>query len=120
MLSITGIRRTSTLTAWHFSSTHPVPPDAKGVKVSHGNLLHNQRMIQEAFDHTEQACIVGRLPPYHKLEGLTAQSLSGQAPSNSSAEASPSVASADTSFIPVTVWLRRLFWSRVESPPLRP
>ena len=81
MLSITGIRRTSTLTAWHFSSTHPVPPDAKGVKVSHGNLLHNQRMIQEAFDHTEQACIVGRLPPYHKLEGLTAQSLSGQAPS---------------------------------------
>lgn len=39
----------------------------KGVKVSHGNLLHNQRMIQEAFGHTEQDRIVGWLPLYHDM-----------------------------------------------------
>lgn len=39
----------------------------KGVKVSHGNLLHNQRMIQEAFGHTDQDRVVGWLPLYHDM-----------------------------------------------------
>jgi acyl-CoA synthetase (AMP-forming)/AMP-acid ligase II len=30
----------------------------KGVMVSHGNLLHNQRLIQQAFRQTEQSVIV--------------------------------------------------------------
>ncbi|MBI4208461.1 MAG: fatty acyl-AMP ligase [Deltaproteobacteria bacterium] len=39
----------------------------KGVKISHGNLLHNQRMIQEAFEHTDQSTFVGWLPLYHDM-----------------------------------------------------
>jgi amino acid adenylation domain-containing protein len=39
----------------------------KGVMVSHGNLLHNQRMIQKAFGHTRQDVIVGWLPLYHDM-----------------------------------------------------
>ncbi len=39
----------------------------KGVMVSHANLLHNQRMIQDAFGHTERDCIVGWLPLYHDM-----------------------------------------------------
>ncbi|MBA5872719.1 MAG: AMP-binding protein, partial [Nitrospira sp. CR2.1] len=39
----------------------------KGVKVSHGNLLHNQRAIQESFGHTSDDVIVGWLPLYHDM-----------------------------------------------------
>ena len=39
----------------------------KGVMVTHGNLLHNERMIQEAFSQTEQSVIVGWLPLYHDM-----------------------------------------------------
>ncbi|MDX6694359.1 MAG: hypothetical protein QOF02_1962 [Blastocatellia bacterium] len=39
----------------------------KGVMVSHGNLLHNERMIEEAFQQTEQSVIVGWLPLYHDM-----------------------------------------------------
>jgi amino acid adenylation domain-containing protein len=39
----------------------------KGVKVSHGNLLQNQRAIQDAFGHTSDDVIVGWLPLYHDM-----------------------------------------------------
>ncbi|MDF0674702.1 MAG: amino acid adenylation domain-containing protein [Nitrospira sp.] len=39
----------------------------KGVMVSHENLLHNQRMIQEAFGHTEETTVLGWLPLYHDM-----------------------------------------------------
>jgi amino acid adenylation domain-containing protein len=39
----------------------------KGVMVSHGNLLHNQRLIQLAFGQTERSLIVGWLPLYHDM-----------------------------------------------------
>src|SRR4028118_938491 len=39
----------------------------KGVMVSHGNLLHNERMIQRAFDHTPNSRGVIWLPPYHDM-----------------------------------------------------
>jgi amino acid adenylation domain-containing protein len=39
----------------------------KGVKVSHHNLISNERMIQEAFRQTENSIIVGWLPLYHDM-----------------------------------------------------
>jgi amino acid adenylation domain-containing protein len=39
----------------------------KGVMVTHGNLLSNEQMIQEAFSQTEQSVIVGWLPLYHDM-----------------------------------------------------
>lgn len=39
----------------------------KGVMLTHRNLLYNQRMIQQAFQHTEQSRIVGWLPLYHDM-----------------------------------------------------
>lgn len=39
----------------------------KGVMLSHSNLLYNQRMIQQAFQHTAQSRIVGWLPLYHDM-----------------------------------------------------
>ncbi|MCA1994872.1 MAG: AMP-binding protein, partial [Coleofasciculus sp. S288] len=39
----------------------------KGVMVSHGNLLHNEHLIERAFQHTEQTIVVGWLPPYHDM-----------------------------------------------------
>ena len=39
----------------------------KGVMVSHGNLLHNQRLVQRAFQHTDQTIIVSWLPLYHDM-----------------------------------------------------
>ena len=40
---------------------------AKGVMVSHGNLLHNERMIARAFEQTEDSITVGWLPLYHDM-----------------------------------------------------
>jgi len=39
----------------------------KGVMVSHGNLLHNQRLIQEACGHSAESVFVTWLPVYHDL-----------------------------------------------------
>ncbi|HEV3036488.1 MAG TPA: fatty acyl-AMP ligase [Candidatus Angelobacter sp.] len=39
----------------------------KGVAVSHGNLLHNQAMLQHAFQTTEHSNIVSWLPIYHDM-----------------------------------------------------
>ena len=39
----------------------------KGVMVTHGNLLHNEQMIQKAFGHTSQSGVVGWLPLFHDM-----------------------------------------------------
>ena len=39
----------------------------KGVMVSHGNLLRNEQMIQQAFSHTIDTIVVGWLPFYHDM-----------------------------------------------------
>ena len=39
----------------------------KGVMVSHGNLIHNEQMIQHAFGHTEESTFVGWLPMFHDM-----------------------------------------------------
>jgi acyl-CoA synthetase (AMP-forming)/AMP-acid ligase II/acyl carrier protein len=39
----------------------------KGVMLTHDNLLQNQRMIQIAFEQTEQSIILGWLPLYHDM-----------------------------------------------------
>ena len=54
----------------------------KGVMVSHGNLMHNQRLIEHAFHQTDQSVIIGWLPLYHDmgLIGNVLQSLYVGAP----------------------------------------
>ena len=44
-------------------STH-VP---RGVVLTHGNLLANERMIQEVFEQNESSVVVGWLPLYHDM-----------------------------------------------------
>ncbi len=39
----------------------------KGVMVTHGNLLHNEEMIQAAFRQSERSVIAGWLPLYHDM-----------------------------------------------------
>jgi acyl-CoA synthetase (AMP-forming)/AMP-acid ligase II len=39
----------------------------KGVKVTHGNILYNERVIQTAFEHTEETVVVGWLPLFHDM-----------------------------------------------------
>jgi acyl-CoA synthetase (AMP-forming)/AMP-acid ligase II/acyl carrier protein len=39
----------------------------KGIMLSHNNVLHNERMIQQAFQQTEQSIILGWLPLYHDM-----------------------------------------------------
>jgi amino acid adenylation domain-containing protein len=39
----------------------------KGVMVRHGNLVHNEGMIQAAFGQSESSVIVGWLPLYHDM-----------------------------------------------------
>ena len=39
----------------------------KGVMVSHGNLLHNETIIQRAFNQSRDSVIVGWLPIYHDM-----------------------------------------------------
>src|SRR4028118_2409102 len=47
----------------------------KGVMVTHGNLLHNEQMIQHAaMQHTEKTIVVGWLPLFHDM-GLIANVL---------------------------------------------
>jgi acyl-CoA synthetase (AMP-forming)/AMP-acid ligase II len=46
----------------------------KGVAVSHGNLLHNQRMMRHAFQTSEGSMVVSWLPIFHDM-GLIGQML---------------------------------------------
>ncbi|MEM9214630.1 MAG: alpha/beta fold hydrolase [Cyanobacteria bacterium P01_F01_bin.150] len=39
----------------------------KGVMVSHGNLIHNAKAIQERFNDTSRSLVVSWLPPYHDM-----------------------------------------------------
>ena len=39
----------------------------RGVMVTHGNLLHNQRMIRTVFDLNEEALSINWLPLYHDM-----------------------------------------------------
>jgi amino acid adenylation domain-containing protein len=39
----------------------------KGVMLTHGNLLHNQRVIEKAFEHSEETIVAGWLPFYHDM-----------------------------------------------------
>ncbi len=41
--------------------------DPKGVMVSHGNLMANQKIIRQAFNHTQETVVVGWLPLYHDM-----------------------------------------------------
>ena len=39
----------------------------KGVMVTHGNLMHNQQLIHQAFGHSEQSIGVSWLPLFHDM-----------------------------------------------------
>ncbi|MGL5832395.1 MAG: fatty acyl-AMP ligase, partial [Waterburya sp.] len=39
----------------------------KGVMITHGNLLHNERMIAKAFGHNLDTVVVGWLPLFHDM-----------------------------------------------------
>lgn len=39
----------------------------RGVRVTHGNLLHNEALIRAACQHTEESAFVGWLPFYHDM-----------------------------------------------------
>ncbi|CCE23211.1 condensation domain-containing protein [Methylotuvimicrobium alcaliphilum] len=41
--------------------------NAKGVMISHGNLMANQQLIQRRFGHDERSTVVGWLPLYHDM-----------------------------------------------------
>lgn len=41
--------------------------DAKGVRITHANLMANQKMIREAMSHDEESHFVSWLPPYHDM-----------------------------------------------------
>src|SRR6185503_14357404 len=41
--------------------------EPKGVMVSHGNVISNERMIQRACGHTADSTFVGWLPMYHDM-----------------------------------------------------
>ncbi len=39
----------------------------KGVMVTHGNIIHNQKLIQQAFGHSDKSIGVGWLPLFHDM-----------------------------------------------------
>lgn len=39
----------------------------KGVMVSHSNILHNQKLIEKAFEHNSQTVFAGWLPLFHDM-----------------------------------------------------
>lgn len=55
----------NTLAFLQYTSGSTASP--KGVMVSHGNLLYNERMIQRALKATEQSTFVSWLPLYHDM-----------------------------------------------------
>lgn len=46
----------------------------KGVTITHANLLENERVIEEAFEHTQETVVVGWLPLFHDM-GLIGNAL---------------------------------------------
>ncbi|BAZ50352.1 amino acid adenylation [Nostoc sp. NIES-4103] len=54
-----------TLALLQYTSGSTAAP--KGVKVSHGNLLHNQKLIQRAMQHSKETVFVGWLPLFHDM-----------------------------------------------------
>jgi acyl-CoA synthetase (AMP-forming)/AMP-acid ligase II len=48
--------------------------EPKGVMLSHGNLVHNERMIRDAFGHDAGTTVVSWLPLYHDM-GLIGNAL---------------------------------------------
>jgi len=56
--------------------------EPRGVMISHQNILHNERMIQLAFEHNEDSIALGWLPLFHDmgLIGKTFQPLYGGFP----------------------------------------
>ncbi len=46
----------------------------KGVMVTHGNIMHNEQLIQRAFGHDDQTVVVGWLPLFHDM-GLLGNTL---------------------------------------------
>jgi acyl-CoA synthetase (AMP-forming)/AMP-acid ligase II len=55
----------STLAFLQYTSGSTSTP--KGVRVSHGNLLHNEEMIRRAFQQSADSVVVSWLPPYHDM-----------------------------------------------------
>jgi acyl-CoA synthetase (AMP-forming)/AMP-acid ligase II len=55
----------STMAFLQYTSGSTAAP--KGVMVTHGNLLHNEEMIRQAFGQTAASVIVGWLPLYHDM-----------------------------------------------------
>ncbi|UOA09649.1 non-ribosomal peptide synthetase [Methylobacter sp. S3L5C] len=64
--------------AWRLPTLHKHDPaflqytsgstgNAKGVIISHGNLMANQQLIKRRFGHNEQSTVVGWLPLYHDM-----------------------------------------------------
>ena len=41
--------------------------DPRGVMVSHGNLIHNEALIHEAFEHSPSTIVIGWLPFQHDM-----------------------------------------------------
>jgi len=62
----------ATLALVQYTSGSTATP--RGVMITHGNLLHNQAMIQRAFPQPADALCLGWLPPYHDM-GLIGQVL---------------------------------------------
>ena len=56
---------TDTLAFLQYTSGSTSTP--KGVMVSHANILHNERALQDRFQSTEQSVFVSWLPPYHDM-----------------------------------------------------
>jgi acyl transferase domain-containing protein/acyl-CoA synthetase (AMP-forming)/AMP-acid ligase II/acyl carrier protein len=55
----------STLAFLQYTSGSTSTP--KGVMVSHGNLVHNEELIRNCFEHSEESTVVGWLPLYHDM-----------------------------------------------------
>lgn len=55
----------NTLAFLQYTSGSTASP--KGVMINHGNLLQNERMIEQAFQQTEESIIVGWLPLFHDM-----------------------------------------------------
>ncbi|HEY6349900.1 MAG TPA: fatty acyl-AMP ligase [Candidatus Angelobacter sp.] len=66
-----GSRCNTTAFLQYTSGSTSIP---KGVAVTHGNLLHNQAMLQHAFKTTKHSTVVSWLPIFHDM-GLIGQML---------------------------------------------
>jgi len=55
----------STMAFLQYTSGSTAAP--KGVMVTHGNLLHNEETIRQAYSQTAESVIVGWLPLYHDM-----------------------------------------------------